>query len=156
MEIALFNREQIVALSQGGFTPRTALISITNAGWQFAALEDNPEFLLRVTFDDVDNDVFVDELGRTPTEEERSRIEAKYYMLTDEQAGKIAEFILSVKDKADLLICQCEHGQSRSAAVAASVLEYINKSGIEIFADDNYYPNKMVFKKVLGELRKRG
>lgn len=156
MEIAIFNRDQIEMLSQGGFAPHTALISITDAGWQYAELDGKPEFLLQVAFDDVDNDVFVDELGRTPTEEERSRIEAKYYMLTDNQAGDIAEFILSVKDKADILICQCEHGQSRSAAVAASVLEYINKSGIEIFADDNYYPNKMVFKKVLGELRKRG
>ena len=156
MEVAIFNREQIETLSQGGFAAYTALISITDAGWQFADLENKPEFLLQLTFDDVDNDVFVDELGRTPTEDERKRIEAKYYMLTDDQAGKIAEFILSVKDKADLLICQCEHGQSRSAAVAAAVLEYLDKSGIEIFADDNYYPNKMVFKKVLGELRKRG
>lgn len=156
MEIAIFNRDQIEDLSRGGFASHTALISITDAGWQYAALDDKPEFLLQVAFDDVDNDVFIDELGRPPTEEERSRIEVKYYMLTDNQASDIAEFILSVKDKADLLICQCEHGQSRSAAVAASVLEYINKSGIEIFADDNYYPNKMVFKKVLGELRKRG
>ena len=156
MEIAIFNRDQIEALSQGGFAPHTALISITDAGWQYATLGDKPEFLLQIAFDDVDNDVFVDELGRSPTGEEQSRIEAKYYMLTDDQACKIAEFILSVKDKAELLICQCEHGQSRSAAVAASVLEYINKSGIEIFADDNYYPNKMVFKKVLGQLKKRG
>ena len=71
-------------------------------------------------------------------------------------AEEIADFHLSVKDKVDLLICQCEHGQSRSAAVAAAVLEYQNKSGIEIFADDNYYPNKMVFKKVLDQMRKRG
>ena len=77
-------------------------------------------------------------------------------MLTDDQADKIAEFILSVMGKAELLICQCEHGQSRSAAVAASILEYINRSGIDIFADDNYYPNKMVFKKVLRQLKKRG
>ena len=156
MEIAIFNRDQIEVLSQGGFAPHTALISITDAGWQYAVLEDKPEFLLQVAFDDVDNDVFADELGRTPTEEERCRIEAKYYMLTDDQADKIAEFILSVMGKAELLICQCEHGQSRSAAVAASVLEYINRSGIDIFADDNYYPNKMVFKKVLRQLKKRG
>lgn len=156
MEIAIFNRDQIEVLSQGGFAPHTALISITDAGWQYAVLEDKPEFLFQVAFDDVDNDVFVDELGRAPTEEERCRIEAKYYMLTDDQADKIADFILSVMGKAELLICQCEHGQSRSAAVAASVLEYINRSGIDIFADDNYYPNKMVFKKVLRQLKKRG
>ena len=154
MKIAIFCREKIEALAQKGFAPRTALISITDAGWDFAALENKPEFLLQVAFDDVDNDIFVDELGRAPTEEERAQIEAKYRMLTDEQAGKIADFYLSIKDKADLLICQCEHGQSRSAAVAAAVLEYQNRSGIKIFADDRYYPNKMVFKKVLSQLKK--
>ena len=81
MEIAIFNRDQIEVLSQGGFAPHTALISITDAGWQYAVLEDKPEFLFQVAFDDVDNDVFVDELGRAPTEEERCKIEAKYYML---------------------------------------------------------------------------
>jgi len=40
--------------------------------------------------------------------------------------------------------------------VAAAVLEYLNKSGIDIFADDDYYPNKAVFRKVLHQLRKRG
>jgi len=102
MEVAILNREQIETLSQGGFAAHTALISITDAGWQFADLENKPEFLLQLAFDDVDNDVFVDELGRTPTADERRQIEAKYYMLTDEQAGEMASFFLSVKDKADL------------------------------------------------------
>jgi len=156
MEIAIFDREKIEGLSRSGFAPHTALISITDAGWRFASLETEPEYLFRVAFDDVDNDVFIDELGRAPSEEERRRIEDKYHMLTDEQAEKMASFILSVKDDADQLICQCEHGQSRSAAVAAAVLEYLNKSGIDIFADDDYYPNKAVFRKVLHQLRKRG
>lgn len=156
MKIAIFNRDKIEALARKGFAPHTALISITDADWEFASLENKPEFLLQVAFDDIDNDVFADELGRTPTEEERTRIEEKYRMLTDEMASEIAGFILSIKGKADLLICQCEHGQSRSAAVAAAVLEYLNRSGIKIFADDHYYPNKMVFKKVLAQLKERG
>jgi hypothetical protein len=52
MEIAIFNRNQIEDLSRGGFAPHTALISITDAGWQFAALEDKPKFMLRIAFDD--------------------------------------------------------------------------------------------------------
>ena len=74
-------------------------------------------------------------------------------MLSDEQAKEIADFYFSIKGSTNLLICQCEHGQSRSAAVAAAIIEYKNKSGIEIFADDNYYPNKVVFKKVLNALK---
>lgn len=156
MKTAIFNREQIESLSLSKFDPCTALISITDSGWTYAELKNKPDFLLQIAFDDVDNDVFEDELGRQATDKERELIETKYHMLTDTQAVELAEFILFVKDRANLLICQCEHGQSRSAAVAASILEYIDKSGIEIFADDNYYPNKMVFKKVLGQLKKIG
>jgi predicted protein tyrosine phosphatase len=73
-------------------------------------------------------------------------------MFTDTQANQIAEFYLSIKDKAEVLICQCEHGQSRSAAVAAAIMEYRSKSGIDVFAADGYYPNKRVFRKVLKAL----
>ena len=129
-----------------------ALISITDVGWSFAELKNKPKYLLQLEFDDVDNDVFIDELGRMPTEDERKKIEKKYSMFTQKEAKQIAEFYFEVADKVELLICQCEHGQSRSAAVAAAIIEYQSKEGISIFSDDNYYPNKLVFKKVLEQL----
>ncbi|MBQ3225491.1 MAG: hypothetical protein IJB48_00380 [Clostridia bacterium] len=125
-------------------------------GWTFAELKNEPNYLLQLAFDDVDNDVFVDELGRKPTEEERKPIEQKYKMMSDEQANKIAEFYFKIRNKAKTIICQCEHGQSRSAAVAAAILEYESAKGIEIFADDDYYPNKVIFKKVLKYLKITG
>lgn len=54
----------------------------------------------------------------------------------------------SIKDSVCCVICQCEHGQSRSAAIAAAILEYETQNGISIFTDDKYYPNKVVFRKV--------
>ena len=68
----------------------------------------------------------------------------------------MADFYFSVCDKADCLICQCEHGQSRSAAIAAAILEFRSRKGIEVFSDDRYYPNKVVFRKVLKALREYG
>jgi len=70
-------------------------------------------------------------------------------MLSDEAAERIARFYINAVDDVEVLICQCEHGQSRSAAVATALLEYRSRRGIEIFADDRYYPNKVVFRKVL-------
>lgn len=145
MEIVIFNRVQIEELSANGFAPKTALLSITDAGWKFADLKSKPDYLLQLAFDDVDNDVFIDEFGDS---HDRITIEKKYNMLSNSQAEQISDFFFSVKDKAELFICQCEHGQSRSAAVAAALLEYISKSGIMIFSNDDYYPNKMVLKKV--------
>ena len=135
------------------FYEKTALISITDYEYEFADLKNKPDFILQLAFDDVDNDVFEDEIGRIPTESERISIEEKYHMLTDGQAKQIVDFYKYICDDVGIIICQCEHGQSRSAAIAAAIIEYRNKNGIEIFASYNYYPNKTVFKKVLNQLK---
>ena len=153
MKILIKSRAEIERLSQTQFTKHTALISIADEGLDFAELQNTPEFLLQISFDDVDNDIFVDELGRKPTDDERRELEIKYNMFTDTQALQIASFYFDHKDSISTLICQCEHGQSRSAAVAAAILEFRSRRGILIFSNDNYYPNKVVFRKVLEALK---
>ena len=143
------SRHAVEKYTETPMNEKTAIISITDVGFDFAFFKNNPDYLYQVAFDDVDNDVIVDEVGKEYTEEERKRIEARYNMLSDEQAQEIAKFYFSICDKADCLICQCEHGQSRSAAVAAAILEFRSHKGIKIFADDRYYPNKVVFRKLL-------
>ena len=153
MEIKIKSRKDIKKIALKPFQPKTALISITDYEYEFAELKNKPHYILQLAFDDVDNDVFEDEVGRIPTESERISIEEKYHMLTDGQAKKIADFYKYICDDVGIIICQCEHGQSRSAAIAAAIMEYRNKKGIEIFANYNYYPNKTVFKKVLNQLK---
>ena len=70
------------------------------------------------------------------------------------EVDELAEFIDEAYNKNMDIICQCEYGQSRSAACAAAILEYYNKNGISIFADYRYYPNQMIFNKVLDALKK--
>jgi hypothetical protein len=50
-------------------------------------------------------------------------------------------------------VCQCEYGQSRSAACAAAIKEYYDHDGISIFADYRYYPNQLIFNKLLDALK---
>jgi predicted protein tyrosine phosphatase len=152
MHILIKSRAEIEEMAQNPFTKPTAIISITDAGWTFAELENKPHHLLQLAFDDVDNDIFEDEFDGLFTQEKRLGIEQKYNMLSDEQAKQIAEFYAAIKDSVHNLICQCEHGQSRSAAVAAAITQYEHNDGIKIFANDKYYPNKAVFKKVLKQL----
>lgn len=147
MKILIKNRLEIETLAQNPFEQCTALISITDYDYDFAELKNKPQYLLQLAFDDVDNDVFEDEADLP-----RHLIEEKYHMFTDVQAEKIAHFYKKIKGKAEVVICQCEHGQSRSAAVAAAITECENKNGIEIFADDKYFPNKVVFRKVYAHL----
>ena len=152
MKILIKNRKNIEKMAESPFKKETALISITDWNYDFAKLQNQPTYLFQVAFDDVDSDVFIDELGRKPTESERILLENKYHMLSDEQARQIGNFYISIANKAKILICQCEHGQSRSAAIAAAIMEYRGKKGIEVFSNDNYYPNKVVFRKVLNSL----
>lgn len=140
LDIQIKSRNEIEKMT---FAPRTALISITDYGFDFAELKNEPSYLLQLAFDDVSMDELED-----LTEEEME----KYHMLTDEQAKQIVEFYHSVHNKVDILICQCEHGQSRSAAIASAIMEYRNGNGIDVFIDDRYYPNKTIFKKVFKQL----
>ena len=140
-------------LSKKSFPPQTLLISITDANDTPVKLTNEPEYLIRVAFDDVDNDVIVDEVGKNATAEEKVLVEQKYNMISREQAHEIAKTYCNHKDEINTLICQCEHGQSRSAAVAAAILEFKSRRGIDVFSNDKYYPNKVVYRRVLEALK---
>jgi predicted protein tyrosine phosphatase len=153
MKILIMSRNDIEKMAEQAFPEGTAVISITDYGDEPVFFQNAPAFIHHVSFDDVDNDVIIDELGTHGTKEEKRKIEEKHHMCSNGQALEIAEFYDFIRDKADVLICQCEHGQSRSAAVAAAILEHRGKKGIRIFADDRYYPNKVVFRRVLEAIR---
>ena len=154
MNLIIMNRRGIIERAKRPFADTTAVISITDVGYPFAELEHQPQYRLKVAFNDVDGDVFLDELGANPTTEEVRTLEEKYQMLSDEQTDRIAQFYFdAVSVEVDTFIVQCEYGQSRSAAVVAAIREFESSDGIRIFADDRYYPNKVVFRKVLRALQ---
>ena len=157
MKIEVESREGIIARAKDSFPTHTALISITDSDRDFAELDNKPEYLLQMKFDDVTeelfnvaNDIVLERiLGRKPTEAEALALAQRFHMFSDEQAKAVAAFVASVLGKADILICQCEHGQSRSAGIAAAVKQSLYGDGIEIFADERYYPNKLVYRKII-------
>ena len=57
------------------------------------------------------------------------------------EADALAEFIYKAKEDGLDIICQCEHGQSRSAGCAAAILQHFEGRGIDVFVDYRYYPN---------------
>ncbi len=70
------------------------------------------------------------------------------------EADKLAHFIYDAYREKCTIICQCDYGQSRSAACAAAILQHFEGRGIDIFADYRYYPNQLVYHKVLDALVK--
>lgn len=69
------------------------------------------------------------------------------------EAKQLALFIKTAVACNLNIICQCEYGQSRSAACAAAIKEYYEHDGISIFADYRYYPNQLIFNKLLDALK---
>ena len=69
------------------------------------------------------------------------------------EAKRLALFIKTAVECNLDIICQCEYGQSRSAACAAAIKEYYDHDGISIFADYRYYPNQLIFNKLLNALK---
>ena len=153
MVIKIMGRIAIEKYCSMPLNENVALISVCDAGDDFVSLLFKPANLLQLSFDDVDSDVFVDELGESYPVNQTAEIEEKYNMLSREQASQIACFVNHVWGKVDVLVCQCEHGQSRSAAIAAAITEYKLKRGIEVFADERYYPNKFIYWRVLNKLK---
>lgn len=68
------------------------------------------------------------------------------------EADDLAEFIYNAYREGLDIICQCEYGQSRSAACAAAILEHFYHNGISVFVDYRYYPNQVVFHKIFDAL----
>ena len=155
MQIEIMGREVLMALAEKPFPPRTAVIRITNSDAADVKLHHLPVQILRLKFDDVSDEIYEDFLGRKPSVREMHQLSARFHMLSDHQAQQLADFILS-RNNQGILICQCEHGQSRSAGIAAAAVEYYLHRGVHIFADPRYCPNKYVFRKLLRNLRTKG
>lgn len=150
------SRKGIEELSLKPFEKETALISITDFNYTFANLKYKPQYLLQLAFNDVPvGDGFFEEEGRKLCDEEIAKLERKYHSITNEQVERIIDFYIYVNDSAEVLICQCEHGQSRSAAIAAAIKEFESCSGIDIFSNDYYYPNKSLYRKTINMMQKR-
>lgn len=72
-------------------------------------------------------------------------------IFTDDHAKKIIKFVKKVKQN-EILYCLCDAGQSRSAAVAASLMLEYNGNDMEIWENCKYYPNILIYKTMCKNL----
>ena len=146
MEIEISSRKNMEALLQKGIPVNTAIISFFDPVNKKNCLEYTPiafegkcaKFFM-VGVHDIDLEV-LPEYGLT----------FDSYL---PEVTELATFIKEVHDAGMNIICQCEYGQSRSAACAAAIREYFYKDGITVFADYRYYPNQLILNKILAALQ---
>lgn len=146
MEVSIYSRKAIKDLMDKGFPKNTAVISFyTPTGKR--SPEEN-----RVNYDGVCNRFFY--VGIPDIDIEILSDYGYTYDTYFAEADELANFIYkAIVDGLDI-ICQCDYGQSRSAACAASILQHFEGRGIDIFADYRYYPNQLVYNKVFNALEK--
>ena len=106
----------------------TILISITSDEPAITNFEEKD--ILRLYFDDVDSIIH----GR---------------LLSESDANKIKYFIINNKKHVNTIICSCDAGISRSSAIAAALMYWINGSDNEIWDNPRYVPNRFVYRTLL-------
>ena len=146
MNVSIYSREAIEAvIAQGDFPEKTAVISFYDP-----ALKHLDKSYTHIDYSGVCESVFYSELD-----------DLDLYYLADKgltyetffpEADDMARFIYAAHDKGMDIICQCEYGQSRSAATAAAIKEFFFHNGIDFFTDYRYYPNQVVYHKVFDAL----
>ena len=145
MKIDICSRKTAEALLENGFPENTAVISFYDPPSKSMKdvlppvdYKDNADRVFYVQVHDIDLEILPD-----------------YGLTVDTylpEADRLADFIRKAHDDGLDILCQCEYGQSRSAACAAAILEHYCKNGISVFADYRYYPNQLVYNKIKNAL----
>lgn len=142
MNVKIYSKTEIEAvIAEGKFPQNTAVISFCDVGTppqervNYSGVCSN---VMYIEMDDLERDEFL-ECGVDPDNFFRDMHQE-------------AEFIVNAYKKGMDIICQCVYGESRSAGCAAAILQYFYHTGIDIFADNRYYPNKVVYHTILDAL----
>ena len=138
MKVEIYSREAIKQLMNSQFPQNTAVISFCSPRKTRRAQEVRVYF--NVMIPDIDIEILGD-FGYT-------------YETYLSEADRLAQFIYKARSEGRDIICQCDFGQSRSAACAAAILQHFEGRGIDIFADYRYYPNQLVYHKIYDALEK--
>ena len=147
MDVSIYSREAVSHLLCSGIFPKNAAVisfyDPPDGKWKSLGKVDYSSTDARV--------IYVPARDIDPPVLEREGLSYDDYF---KEADEVASFILSAAHDCMTVICQCEYGQSRSAACAAAIRQYFNSDGIEVFADYRYYPNQMIYHKVYDTLKK--
>ena len=136
MTISVYSKSRMFDLIEKGIPKNTAIISFSDTEEDYIDFPEGTD-VLKVAFYDV----------RPHT------VSKDHYDRILPQAKEIAEYVYKKMKENKDIICQCDYGVSRSAGLAAAIMEAYSSKGIEVFADYRYTPNQFVYNKVLKELR---
>lgn len=148
MNIEIYSRDAMKELIRKGFPDHAAVISFSSPA------KSNRTERPRLCYDGICERVFYVTIPDIDI-----GILEKYGYTYDSylsEADELASFIYKATEDGFSIFCQCDYGQSRSAACAAAILQHFEGRGIDIFADYRYYPNQLVYHKIFDALETHG
>lgn len=154
LTVQVLSQAELQRLAASPFEHGTFVVSVTDTDALPVQLANAPAGILRLSFDDIrpmtdmryDGYFDGDEGGDYVT------FAQTLELMSDEQAERVARFVSRNMQCMRTLVCQCGFGQSRSAAIAAAVAEWLYGDGSRFFDDEHYSPNRFVYDLVLGAL----
>ena len=136
MTISVYSKSRMYDLIEKGIPNNTAIISFSDTEEDYIDFPEGTD-VLKLAFYDV----------RPHT------VSKDHYDKILPQAKDIAEYVYKKMKENKDIICQCDYGVSRSAGLAAAIMEAYAGKGIDVFADYRYTPNQFVYNKVVKELK---
>ena len=135
MEIRVLSKQQAIIRSCTDFDKKKIIISIRdphNDKAEFNQGNSSIKDVLYLSFYDIS--------------EETKSIFGGYESMSPIDAILIRDFILKWQNEIDEIWVQCEMGMSRSAGIAAALMEYYNIDSGYILNRSKYYPNLLCYK----------
>lgn len=136
MIVDIMSRREAIAYSKDEGILKTVIISITEPNVPDIVFADNEQIyrVLSMHFADSEENFATS--------------------IQPEQARRIVEFVLNVKDNVESILVHCEAGQSRSAGVAAALMLWLNGDDSPVWNDTfRFYPNQRCYDMVLEAIR---
>jgi len=120
-----------------------AVHSITDPERPQAAIPPRPllRSILRLSFHDKGK------RAEIPGLESISVMDREEVIMTEQDASKVIGFVRENLDNVQMIVCQCEAGMSRSAAIAAAISRILH--GEDEFFFEHYWPNRWVYRKIM-------
>ena len=138
MKVSILSRSEMFNLiEKKELSSKEAIVSFADEEEDFLDFPDNVD-VLKVVFYDV----------------RPMSVAKEHYDRILPEAKDIAAFVDKKIKEGKNIICQCDYGISRSAGLAAAIMENYAHRGIDVFANYRYTPNQFVFRKVYNELCK--
>ncbi len=134
IKIKALSREKAIRLSYSDFDDAKIIISIRDPNKvkpEFNINNSSIKDILYLSFHDIS--------------EETKSIFGGYESMSPIDAILIRDFVLKWQGEIDTIWVQCEMGMSRSAGIAAAIMEYFDIDSKKILESNQYYPNKLCY-----------